>query len=302
MKISPGLSHAKLRLERARARFGWFDVVVSTVKRYSSDDGSFYSAALTYYLFFSIFPLLLFAASVLGFVTGGDPAAREKVLDEGLDALPMLGDVLSRTGLEFVERNAGSLALTGTVLALYSGSGVVIALEHALNKVGRVTREGSFLERRLRSLKWLAALGAGVLASLALASFTGPAESLLGDTPPILATLLGLATGFLVNLALFTATFKLLPARPRSIRDVMPGAVVASGAFEVLKAAGNWYLQRGTAAREVTFGAFASAAGLLIAAYLLAQIILYAAELNAVLAERRLTRQASVSEQPRRKS
>ena len=60
---------AKLQIEKARARWGGVDIAVRTFKRYSEDDGGSYAAALTYYTFFSIFPLLLFAAAALGYVT-----------------------------------------------------------------------------------------------------------------------------------------------------------------------------------------------------------------------------------------
>jgi uncharacterized BrkB/YihY/UPF0761 family membrane protein len=74
------------------------------------------------------------------------------------------------------------------------------------------------------------------------------------------------------------------------------GAVVAALLFELLKEFGTWYLSRGAEGREAAFGVFASAAGLLVASYLLAQVILLAAELNDVLAQRRVTRQSSIEE------
>jgi uncharacterized BrkB/YihY/UPF0761 family membrane protein len=77
---------------------------------------------------------------------------------------------------------------------------------------------------------------------------------------------------------------------------VLPGALLAAILFEVLKEFGGWYLSRGAEGREAAFGVFASAAGLLVASFLLAQVILLAAELNDVLVRRRLTRQSSVSE------
>jgi membrane protein len=75
---------------------------------------------------------------------------------------------------------------------------------------------------------------------------------------------------------------------------VFPGALVAALGFEVLKTFGTWYLERGAAGREATFGAFAAAAGLLVVAYLLAQATLLAFELNQVLEERRTLRQTAV--------
>ncbi|HZK52297.1 MAG TPA: inner membrane protein YhjD, partial [Actinomycetota bacterium] len=60
-------AQAKLRLETARTQHGWLDVLLTTFKRFSDQDGGFYAAGLTYFIFFSVFPLVLFGVSALGF-------------------------------------------------------------------------------------------------------------------------------------------------------------------------------------------------------------------------------------------
>jgi membrane protein len=289
-------ARAKLQLERARADYGAVDVAVATLKRYSDDDGGFYAAALTYYTFFSIFPLLIFSASALGYLTFLNQELQKQLLAEGLEAVPLIGDVFTRKALESLQRQRGTLAGIGLVLALYAGSGGIVALEHALNKVLRVEREPGFLPKRIRSLKWLGALtvaglvavGTAAIAQLAGRIFSG--SDVLAVAVWIISHLLGIAVG----VAVFMSAFKLLPATEQSWRDVLPGAVAAGVVFEVLKIVGAWYLARGAESRQATFGTFRVAASLLVASYLLAQVTLVAAEINAVLAERRRTRQSSV--------
>src|SRR5688500_2851141 len=111
-------TEAKLRLERARARFGFVDVVVGTFKRYSTDDCWFYAASLTSFAFFSIFPMLLSTASALGYVAFVSPALREAILSAGLDAFPHLDSVLTPGTLDTIQEQRGSLALIAIVLAL----------------------------------------------------------------------------------------------------------------------------------------------------------------------------------------
>jgi membrane protein len=95
-----------------------------------------------------------------------------------------------------------------------------------------------------------------------------------------------------VGTLVFAAAFRVLPATELAWRDVLPGALVAAAAFELLKSLGAAYLEAGAASRNATFGTFAAAAGLLVASYLICQITLLSAEVNVVLAERRLTRQS----------
>lgn len=287
-------AQAKLRVETTRSRVGLIDVLLTTFKRFSLDDGGSYAAALTYYIFFSIFPLLLFAIALLGFLTFGDADLRQDVLSAGLSSVPLLNEVLTAENLQTVESRRQELAVTGALMALYTGSGAVVALSHALNKINGVTEERNFLGKRLRSFLWLAILGVSVVLSLALGAVAGFGAKLLGgEAAGPVGFVLGHVAGFGVGLLIFGSAFRFLPNKDLSWRDVLPGAAVAAFAFEVLKEVGNWYLQRGAETRAATFGAFASAAGLLVASYLISQITLLSAELNDVLAERRMTRQSS---------
>lgn len=287
-------ARAKARLEIARARFGVLDVAMSTFKRFSQDDGGSYAAALTYYIFFSLFPLLLFAVALLGFLTFGNEDLREDVLSAGLSAVPLLGQVLSPENLETIEARRQEIALTGTAMALYAGTGAIVALGHALNRINGVEEERNFIGKRVRSLLWLGILGVAALASLGLGALARyAAEFFDPGWATVAGFVLGHAAGFGVGLLIFGSAFRFLPNKDLSWRDVLPGAVVAALLFEVLKEVGTWYLERGAATREATFGALAAAAGLLVASYLISQVTLLSAELNDVLAERRLTRQAS---------
>lgn len=285
--MSAAAAQAKLRIERARARYAFADIVVRTFRRFSEDDGGVMAASLTYYMFFSIFPMLLFAAAVLGFVARvDDTLSVQEILKATVDTFPLLGAVLTEDALEAIRNRSGQLALAGAVLALYSGSGGVVALGHALNRINREGQERSFVGKRLASVKWLAMLGIGVILSIVLGSVLTFAGTL--------AVAGAIVAGAGLNVGLFMTAFKYLPNKRRAWSEVLPGAVVAGIAFEILKQLGTLYLSSGQAGRDATFGAFATTATFLVASYLLAQITLLAAEVNAVLAERRATRRSSV--------
>lgn len=289
-------TRAKLEVERARARHGSVDILVTTFRRFSANDGGVLAAALTYYTFFSVFPLLLFAASAVGYLTFLSGDIRESLLRSGIEGVPLLNQILTFDMLESLKENRGTLAIVGLLLALYSGSGAVVALEHALNRINCVEDEETFFGKRIKSLKWLGFLGVGALASFGTTALVQIAASKIGSGA-VVEFLLGVVLSVLsigVNTGVFATAFKLLPNKERSWRDVLPGAVIAATAFEILKLLGARYLGAGAEGRSQTFGAFAAAAGLLVASYLLSQIILLAAEVNAVLAERRETRSSQV--------
>lgn len=281
------MSRAKVRLALAGARYRPIDVVIRTLQRYRRDDVAVHAAALTYYVFFSVFPLLIFVASALGYITFLSKQVRQDLVSSGLSAFPLLDSLLSEYALNTMQQRRGNLALAGVILGLYSGSGGVVALKRALTKINHAERRGGFLKGRLASLKWLAALGLTAIGSLIFGSVASFADSLVGsDSFPtktilfLLGHLAGGAAGFVV----FATAFRFLPEGRRSWREVAPGAAVAALLFEVIKVFGAWYLQRASAF-QATFGAFSTAAGLLVTSYLLAHITLLAAELNAVILE-----------------
>ncbi len=109
----------------------------------------------------------------------------------------------------------------------------------------------------------------------------------------VVGKILGHVSGFIVGVLLFAGAYRFLPAVRRSFREVLPGALIAAGLFEILKEVGAWYIQRGTTGREATFGVFAISATLLVACFLISQITLLCAEVNDVILQRRLTRQSS---------
>jgi YihY family inner membrane protein len=287
----------KLRVETLRARNGPLDIAMQTFKEFSLDDGGAHTAALAYYTFFSIFPMLLFGASILGYITLGNEELRQDLLDAALDSFPLLRDIFSPAGLEFIEKRRQELAITGVILALYTGTGAIVAMGHALNKICGASEEPNWIKKRIAALRWLVFFGLGAIASLVLGGASAWATGIFeGTTAQVLGWTLGHVTGLVVGVMLFATAYRYLPGKRLSWSEVLPGAVLASFLFELLKEFGTWWLARGAEGREAAFGVFASAAGLLVASFLLAQLILLAAELNDVLAQRRLTRQSHLTE------
>lgn len=282
-KAGEAFARAKAEVEKARARYGLLDVVVRVFKRYGEDDGGSYAAALTYYFFFSIFPLLLFSAAALGYLTFGNIELRDELIRQGVKTVPIIRDALKPEGVQTIIDNRGSIAITAAVLALYSGSGAIVALEHALNKLHRLTDEPNWIQKRLKSVKWLALLGAGALLAIGAQAAREWVDNIAFAA---LVFILGLA----VNVGVYATAYRFLPAKQQTWGDVLPGAVVAGVGFMLLNLAGTIYLARGQTARNDTFGTFATAAALLVASYLISQITLLAAEVNLVLQERRVVR------------
>jgi membrane protein len=262
------------RFDRYQQNHRWLGFPVAVGKKFGADRAGDLAALIAYYSFFSLFPLLLAAVTVLGFVLDGNPGLQRDVLDSALADFPVVGAQL--------RENAGHLNASGVALAvglgglLWAGLGAVLAAETAMNGVWNVpARErAGFVGQRLRALAVLAVLGLGIVAATALAAVVtvfGPAGAVLGGVAAIA-----------VDVGLFLVAFRLLPSIDPPWRELWPGALVAGVSWAILQLAGSVIVDRQLSGASDVYGAFAIVIGLLSWIYLQAQVMLVAAEINVV--------------------
>src|SRR3954447_13183984 len=84
----------------------------------------------------------------------------------------------------------------------------------------------------------------------------------------------------------FPPAFRVLTSASPTIREVLPGALIAGFAWEVLLTIGGYYVAHQLRNASNTYGTFAFVIVLLGWLYLAAMIAVLAAELNVVLARR----------------
>ena len=139
-------------------------------QKFADDQGGFLAASVTYYAFFSIFPLLLVLVTLLGYALQGDPDLQRRVLDSALADFPVIGPQL-KTNVHSLRGSAPALAV-GIGVAVWAGTGVALAIENALDHIWGVPirRRANPLFARLRALIWIAALGGVTLIGTVLGS------------------------------------------------------------------------------------------------------------------------------------
>jgi YihY family inner membrane protein len=271
------------RLLRAIDRFQQRHVVlafpVGVVKKFGDDDAGKHAALLAYYAFLSLFPLLLVFVTLLGYALANDEALQQRVIDTVVSLFPVAGSQI-RDSIRSIQGSGIGLVI-GLAGTLWGGLGITNSAQHAMNTVWAIPRRDrpNFWWRLARSLGVLLLLAAGIFAATALAS----AGAL---TPGNLSRLLPLGGAVLVNLLLVTVIFQLLVASRQPWRHLLPGAAVAAIGWSVLQALGAYIVDRQLERANLVYGVFAVVIGLLSWMYLSAQMVLYAAEVNVVLARR----------------
>jgi membrane protein len=275
---SVDLKAALQRADRFQQRHRWLAVAVAVAKKFSDDGASRQAALVAYYAFFSLFPLLLVFVTALGFVLHGDRSAQRAIEHSVLAQFPILGTRIHPASLH---GSAIGLAI-GIVTSLLSGLGVTGAMQNALNTVWAVPikdRPG-FVPSRLRGLALLALIGVLFGASSAAAGLVS------GGLGGSLAKIGGIAVSLAVDVALFAASFRLMTPPSVPWRDLRLGVLVAACFWEILQAAGGYYIGHVLAHTQSDLADVSLVIGLLLFLHLGAQVTLYAAEINVVVSRR----------------
>lgn len=256
----------------------WLALPMAVVKKSSDDQGGNLASLLAWYGFFSLFPLLLVFATILGFVLAGDSGTRQSVEHSVTNSFPAVGQLLP---LHTLTGSVVALVI-GVLTALYGGLGVTNSAQQAMDRVWAVPFKyrANWLKSRGRGLGLLAFLGALFIAST-LAS--GAVSAGFGGA---LAKVAGYVVALAVNVLLFFTAFRLMTNHEIPSSDLRKGAIVGSVLWTILQSVGGYYIKHKIGGSHSNYGKFAIVIGLLIWLRLGAQVFLYCAEVNVVTSRR----------------
>jgi membrane protein len=273
------------RLDGYQRRRQWLGFPLAVIYKFVDDQGSYLASLITYFGFLSLFPLLLIATTVLGFVLHGHPALAQQLLGSAVGQFPIIGEQLADTAHPL--RGSAAGLTIGISVALYGGLGFTLALQNAFNQVWGVPmhRRPDALLARLRGLALLGVLGAWVLLTTGLAALSALATTdlpRLGAGVPIGAT----ALSIIANAGVFVLAFRVLTARELTTRQLLPGAFTAAVAWWGLQSLGAGLITHELRGTTAAYGLFGLVLGLLAWIYLQALMVVLAAEINIVHIQR----------------
>lgn len=242
------------------------------------------AATISYYAFLSLFPLLLFVISLLGFFLESSRVQQEILVY--VDSVFPASVELIRSDLQAIVREREGVGLIGLLGLLWTGTAIFSALEYALNTIWSVLTPRHFLKHYLLAFLLVLAGALLVLVSLIATSlvsslkglffhYASDARASLSLLLPFVSVLVGLAT----SMAIFFLTYFVVPNVYHRWKDVWLGATVGGLSWETAKYAFSWYLS--TLARyRLLYGTLGAAIALLVWIYISALILLFGAELN----------------------
>ena len=243
-------------------------------ERYGDLHGNNLAAAITFQAFVSLFPLLLVAVAVIGWLSGdGTNISGSVVRELGLsgDAKEAVVDAVAAA-----RESKKAASAVGLLTLFWSGLGLVNALQYGYNQVWQVEERG--LKDKAVGILWLAG---AVVVFVGAAAVTTVLRWLPGYFAP-----LGIGVALLVNFGLWVWTSKILPNTRIPWRAVLPGALFAAIGLEILKAVGAFYVPKMVASSSQLYGTLGVVFALLAWLFFFGRLIIYSAVINVVLWEK----------------
>nr|WP_221636192.1 YihY/virulence factor BrkB family protein [Listeria immobilis] len=270
-----------------------FQVGKTISVRVGRNDVSGNAAQLAYYMLFSIFPMMLIAATLLAYMH----IDKDSVFN-------MLKEFAPEQILDFLEENLnnlltqknGGLLSIGIIATLWSASNGMNAVMKALNKAYGVTNKRNYVVQRLLSmfftLMMLATVGATLLLivfgqqiGLFLINHLNFSEDFLSFWNNLRWTVT-----LIVIFVVFTFLYWVAPNRRSTLLSIFPGAVFSTIGWTVASIGFAYYVNN-FGNYSATYGSIGVIIILMLWFYLTGIILMVGGELNATLAIRKKKKQ-----------
>jgi YihY family inner membrane protein len=267
----------------------WLGFPLAVVRKYTDDHGGYLAALLAYYGFVSVYPLLLILVTVLGFALSGAPWLQQRLLHTAIGDLPLISDQVHGTAQTL--HGSVTALFVGALVSTYGGLRFARAGQYVLNRVWSVPQHAwpNAFRVYARAMLLVAGLGLALVVTTALSGLSTAERAFggaLGGTPAMSIRVLAIALALVIDTAVFVLAFRVLTARKIPLRDLRAGAFAAAVGWQVLQEIGTYYIAREHGGVNAAYGMFGIVLVLLAWTYLGAVIVVLAAELNAVRADR----------------
>jgi uncharacterized BrkB/YihY/UPF0761 family membrane protein len=265
------------KLQRRRPILGF---PLAVFKRNGEDHGGWLGSLISYYGFFSLYPLLVVFATVATWIFHDRPETLQRILEALWSRVPFASGTLSAEVDEQVKSLSGhspTLVLS-LLVTLWGGIGVVRVLQDAVNTIWGVPRfsRPGFFPKLGRGMMIIGLLGLGIVGTAIVAGIT------LAVDLPIVAAIAAALGNIAISTGIAIALYHIVIATSVRTADILPGALLTGVGSYLVTLLGGLYVKHLITRMTGVYGPFATTIGLLAYVSLMVQIFVLATEVNVV--------------------
>jgi membrane protein len=264
-------------------------IIVRAIVSFMDNDLTTSAAAVSYFSMLVLFPTLLFLLTI-GSRFFGEAVVEKYVISQVMALLPG-AQAFVRKNLESISGISAGVIISCFLVMLWAASWLFTVIEKALNRIWG-TAPRSFLHGRavnflVMTIAW-SLLGASAVVTTFVTGMRAEANKLHIPMAPWLTTVSGfawqamfMAGSLLLTLTLFTILYKMLPNTRVPVSEALTGAVIAGILWEAAKFGFAYLLPYFH--YDLLYGSIGAAVVLLTWVYLSSIIMLFGAQLTALL-------------------
>ena len=280
-----GIAGALDAADRFQQRRAWLAVPVATLKKFQEDRAGSLAALIAYYGFVALFPLLLVLVTVLNITLKDNEELQHELLDSALAQYPVIGQQIKNMANLHALPATGLPLVVGLVFLLLGARGVAGAMQNALCEVWDIPRASrpGFLRSQVNAMVLILVVGTVLVLTTFLSGVAGGVAHVLTGFGGHIGTI---AVSLLLNFGMFWLGFRLATLGRVRWRDLWISAAIAAVVWQVLQLAGGYVIAHQLQRSSELYGVFGVVLGLLTWLFVEAEVTLFAAEVDVVLARR----------------
>lgn len=257
------------------------------VEGFLAHEGLQYAGTMAYFGVLSLFQLLVLAIVVGSFLLG-EGEARTFVIEQVVAGTPLDAETVAGV-IDATIESRGSMTIISFAFLAWAGLGIFSAMSNGIGRVFERAPRRSFIMDKLIGIMLMLLTGVLAVASLIIGIATGVLQSatsdLLGSVPGggTVVWLIGLLAPMLLIFVAFWFLYRVVPNLPVTWGEVLPGAIVATLLWTVLRFGFTWYATS-IARYDTAFGPISTAITLLVFLYFASVIVLVGAEVARAVA------------------
>jgi len=267
--------------DRLMSRWRTTRVARRALTGFGEHGGATVASSMAYFAILSLFQVAVLGVIAYSLVVG-EGAARQAVIGRLEAALPLAPGTMGSIVQSIIDARGGITVVSVALLA-WGGLGFFGALTTGVERAFATSTRRPFWQDKLIALLILGASGGLALVSIGIGLGTGIAARIAerlpggGASGDAVLAFIGLVVPMLLVLVALLVIYVVVPTRRVRVRQVLPGAVVATLLFTLLRSGFTWYATD-VARYESFYGPISAVITLLVFLYFASVVVLLGAE------------------------